>query len=1238
MGNVTFSGTKRFKVLRKLGEGGMGAVYECHDVETQSKVALKTLLFADAVTLLRFKDEFRQFQHVSHPNLVSLGELVEEDGLWFFTMELIRGTDFVSHVRVDQEYAKAESATANTVAVGRAVRGSARGSGSANVDHVSLRDALGQLAKGLICLHEAGKVHRDVKPSNVLVADDGRVVVLDFGIAMDMSRREQLTRSSILGTPAYMAPEQAAGVPVTGAADWYAVGVVLYESLSGRLPHEGTLLRVLDEKQWRTPVDPREHVPQAPEDLSRLAMQLLSIRPEDRIGGREVLDRLGVKQSARAIPIQSLITRTDTTATAFVGREQELGQLDLGFKDVQDKRAAVAMYVQGESGVGKSILVGRFTERLRVADPDAVILAGACYEHEAVPYKAVDGVVDALSRYLSRIPAKSAAALLPRHPTALAQAFPVLWRVEAFAECPRPRVEIDPIEQRTRVFAALRELLQRLAERHPLVLCIDDLQWADADSLALLGEILRPPDSPALLLVATVRNEGNLPGFRLPTGPVALPTGGRVIEVGRLSEDDSRELVETLARRVGSASGVDVDTIIREAQGHPLFLNELVRYHSGNVIEGSTRPVALEEALWARIEALDESSRRLLEVVALAPAAMMQATATRAADIEGAEATKHVKRLKAAHLVRTTGGTRGTDLIEPYHGRVGDAVRSNLDAAARRALHRRIALVMETSGLQEAEKLAVHWREAGDLQRAADFAQKAAERADLALAFDRAANYFRMALDLAAPEGKERRTLLVHWGNALANGGRSQEAAEAFRSAAEGATPVEARELARRSAENLLRSGHIDDGLSELRRVLEAVNLSYPETTRSVIASLLWSKTKLGLRGLSFDPKLESRIAPDVLARIDACWAATTGLWVVDQLRGVEFLYRHLLMAFDAREPTRVVRGLAFHAIATVAMGAKARPTSRKILELAHARSNELGTPYTKALLAQAEGTVGYLVGDWNHALEHGRVAIDLLRNTCRGVAWELATTRQLLFWSLAFTGKLQELSGLSGSNLRETLEAGDHYAAMSIRSGLPNVVWLMEDDPTRARLEADAAIAVWSKAGVFLQHLMDLVAQVNIDLYQGATGKAWERVRTARKSLDEAGILRVEFNRILFLDVEGRAALASAQAAPPAERKPYVEVAHRAAKALSSENVPWARALAAPMRAGLAKLEGNVDAAKKAAAVAIAALRESQLHLYASAVALVADVPGEEEARRLFERELVRHPAILARIFFPAW
>src|SRR4051812_42940390 len=147
--SVAFGGTERFEIRSRIGEGAVGAVYEAFDRERGVAVALKALRLMSADSLLSLKTEFRSVQDLRHPNLVSLGELFEADGTWFFTMELVRGTHFTSYVRPDGDRA----------------------------DEARLRAALAQLVDGVRALHAAAKVHCDIKPSNVLVTGDGRVVV-----------------------------------------------------------------------------------------------------------------------------------------------------------------------------------------------------------------------------------------------------------------------------------------------------------------------------------------------------------------------------------------------------------------------------------------------------------------------------------------------------------------------------------------------------------------------------------------------------------------------------------------------------------------------------------------------------------------------------------------------------------------------------------------------------------------------------------------------------------------------------------------------------------------------------------------------------------------------------------------------------------------------------------------------------------------------------------------------------
>ena len=183
-------------------------------------------------------------------------------------------------------------------------------------------------------MHDAGQLHRDLKPSNVLVTGQGRVVVLDFGLAAELgpSGLHQSSATEILGTAAYMSPEQAAGEPVSPASDWYSVGAILYQALTGRPPFLGPPLDVLIQKQSIDPPAPRELVPGTPEDLNALCTDLLRRSPELRPTGRDVLRRLGI--DARGADPPGLQPPHPTRPAPLVGRAVQLECLEAAFADV----------------------------------------------------------------------------------------------------------------------------------------------------------------------------------------------------------------------------------------------------------------------------------------------------------------------------------------------------------------------------------------------------------------------------------------------------------------------------------------------------------------------------------------------------------------------------------------------------------------------------------------------------------------------------------------------------------------------------------------------------------------------------------------------------------------------------------------------------------------------------------------------------------------------------------------
>ncbi len=562
------------------------------------------------------------------------------------------------------------------------------------VNVARLRSALLQAASGIRALHAAGKLHRDIKSSNVLVTKSDRVVLLDFGLVTELDLAEGDQSMALAGTPTYMSPEQGAGQPVSQASDWYSFGVMLYESLTGRSPFAGSSAEILREKQIREPKPPRELASGIPEDLDELCCELLRRDPGRRPDGAEILRRLGGPLAHAESP-----TSRSDVAGPFVGRQRHLERLLEAFRKAEQGQA-VTVALHGESGVGKSALVRRFLDTLRASQP-VVILAGRCYERESVPYKALDSLMDGLSNHLKRLPFARAEALMPRDVLALARLFPVLRRVEAVAGARRRVLEIRDVQElRRRAFGAFRELAARLAEESPLVLFIDDLHWGDVDSAAMLEELMRPPESPPLLLIVAYRSE------EAATSPALLKLlpqrlgspEWREIEVDRLDPEDARDLARALLADSRRETEALAESVARESSGNPFFLSELARSARG---EGEDEPIVvsadkdreaaitLDRVIRARVSRLSPGAKRFLEMVAVAGRPVRFDVIRDAAEPDPRENV--VQGLRIGHLIRTR-ETETREEIETYHDRIREAVADGLSPQELKARHQRLAV------------------------------------------------------------------------------------------------------------------------------------------------------------------------------------------------------------------------------------------------------------------------------------------------------------------------------------------------------------------------------------------------------------------------------------------------------------------------------------------------------------------------------------------------------------------
>ncbi len=1194
-----FQGTERFAIQQRLGAGAFGVVYRAFDRDRGGCVALKTLRRADVEALYRLKQEFRSLQGIAHPNLVALHELLEDAGQWFFTMELVEGTNFLDHVwgvaaSVPTPTPSPEAAAATTRSndtapdEGSAVSAKPSPPSPPLVHHVPLnsdrlRVALRQAVEGTRALHAAGKLHRDIKPSNVLVSSEGRVVLLDFGLVTELGGAHLDRSLSLVGTPSYMSPEQGTGRPVTAASDWYSLGVVLYQALTGRRPFEGDFIEMMWEKQHHEPAAPGDLALGLPEDLDRLCQDLLRADPAERPTGDQILHRLG-----GAKPRRSTASATATARPApFVGRESHLVALQAAYDAARGGHAAV-VFVSGGSGMGKTALVRRFLDGLR--SEDAVVLSGRCYERESVPYKAFDSLIDSLSQHLKRMPSAQAEAILPRDILALARLFPVLRRVEAIAGARRRVLEIpDSQELRRRAFGALRDLFGRMADQKPLVLFIDDLGWGDVDSAALLGELLRQPDPPPLLLVGAYRSED------AETSPLLKALGpGRAIEsgeareivVGELSPAEAQDLAAALLADARPAAS-NAEAIARESGGNPLFIDELVRYVRENAdeprrtrtSEGEPSDATIARVIQARLRLLPEEAHRLLEIAAVAGQPVSLAVARQAAGLPSAD--EAAAALRHGHLVRTRSSERG-DEIEPYHDRIREAVVANLSADRLRLLHRRLAMALESSDASDPETLALHFQEAGETERAAVYAQTAAARASEALAFDRASRLYRLAIDLGAAEERTvRKDLYVRLGDALVNAGRGVDAAQAYLTAAEGAKAARALELRRRAADQFLRSGHLDEGIPLLEAILARQGLKIFDTPFRTIVSFLYHRLLIRLRGLEFVERDVSEVPDEELFRIDTCWTVTIGLANVNPARAKDFQSRHLLLALKAGEPYRAALALLNEAGYSATSGSRTKERTDRVARKAMALAERVGEPHAIAMSHMVGSLVAYLEGRWRTSWNDAQKAEEILRERCKGVTWEIDFTHIFSLRALSYLGEIKELSYRLPAMIMEARERDDLLAAATLRIRLSYLALLAADEPAKARENLRDAIAQWSHKGFQSQHFFAMMAETEIALSLGEGGPARTLLTENWRSLERSRLLGLQVFRVEWRHLLARSALAAVVEGAQTESTPkLLQSAEREAQRIEREGAPWAPPLAALVRAGAAASRGEAKTA----------------------------------------------------------
>jgi hypothetical protein len=949
-------------------------VYEVVDGERGIRVALKALSGMAPDGLLRLRDDFRGLRDLRHPNLVALHELTEDEGQWFFTMELVEGVDLLSWVRP------------------AASRGA--------VDPSRLRAAFGQVALALAFLHRSGTAHGGVKASNAIVTAEGRVVVLDYGIAPPASR----------------------GAPAGAAEDWHAFGLLLDQAMAAGAS------------------------PAPSPDLHALRDRLLASDPAARPAGAEVLAALGVAGEG---DLSGAFAAHAAHLHGFVGRSAERSEIARAFGAAREQIAGVV--VIGVSGIGKSALVTRAAGELRDRT-SAVVLRGRCHEGESLPFSAFEGVVEGLMSHVHGSPGTVRQRVAVAGLNALAHVFPVLEALPELENVPPARGR----DVRGRAFAAMKAWLKSLGTHAPVILVIDDVQWADADSVALLEDLGRAP-SPPMLVLLTAR-----PGDGASEWPAVAALGSerRSLRLRGLSSDEVGALIEAIEAEGGASSGLQVNALVRATGGHPMFVEELVRYARYAGMDPSARRAVLDDALRQRVERLELDVRDVLSVIAVAGVPTAVAAIAMASRLEPVPFARALTSLANDRLARVT-GTQASAVVEPYHDRVRESVYAQLTEETRRHLHARLAEGLQRTGAAP-EALVGHYQRAGQLSLAAECARKAAERMEATLAHARAASFYALAIELGAPSGAARTGLLLRLGESLGRAGRPMESAEAFLEAAatEGASEDERFELERGATEQLLAGGFLDEGRELARRLLGAVGVTLPTGTLRVLGSLAWHQW-WARRAPADAPPSPDAGSPAAARRLDVRWTVGACLTLVDPPVGALLLSSGLREALRHGDGLRRARALCAASLSESAQGDVSH--AARFMEAAARAADVDGSDLARfyALLARA----GYLFlarRDTQGCLEPLASAESLWRAAGRGGAWETVVLEQYSSWALWWTGDLAAFRARWEAGRREAHLHGHRYRETYLRVAFP-YPHLIDDRPALARAEVAEAAAQWS-------------------------------------------------------------------------------------------------------------------------------------------------------------------------------
>ncbi|MBI2570321.1 MAG: tetratricopeptide repeat protein [Candidatus Schekmanbacteria bacterium] len=997
-----------YRVEALLGKGGCGVVYRATHAQNGHDAAVKRVELNDSAAVASLRREIRILGRIAHPAIVPILEHGTDGGLPWYAMALLAGRPLGQHcdaVAKRPRTARIGSGRWWTRWLAAEVAGEEVGSAASEPDSGTAPGESGRplppavlqrlltlilrLCSPLSYLHGEGIVHRDLKPQNVIVCEGDRPVIVDFGLIARFggeapnlagwTREEIDDLETAVGTPAYMAPEQIRGELVDARADLYALGCILYEVITGRLPFIArSAYDLLDLHLHAPPIPPSRLTAGIPESLDALVLRLLAKDPRHRLGYADYVARALIENGAIA-PSPDAETpgpaaRTYLYRPGYVDRH---GTSDTLLRRVRSLRNGPGglVLVTGESGIGKTRLALEVVRNARSGSDEALVFASSCAppapgtdrrHSQAVgaPLESLRPVLRAIGDCCRSCGETETRRILGAGAAVLAALEPDLQLLPGQRQRPKP-AELPPPAARTRIKSAMASVFANLAAIAPVLLVLDDLQWADPLTVELLTHLVRHRwlEKSAILVLGTLRREEATPAL------AALLAAPAVDEIQVQSMD--APAVAFMIRDIlalEKAPEQFAGMLVRHTEGNPFFVGEYLRLAAEEALLTRTAggtwhlslaepndtageavlplPRSLRTVLLRRLQGLSAGGRALAEIAAVAGRAFSAALLERLAEVEGAPVEATGELLARGILQEAPA------LLSFGHDKIREVIYDEIRVRRRARLHRRVAAELAAGGSAIGERdpaqVGYHWERGKRREEAQACYLEAARKAKGEYALESADELFRACLRLTRGRG-ERAAIEAELAlDVLCIQARYREAL---------ALQMRALATARRIGDARL----VGASLAGIASCL--LDLGKPEEALAKAAEALAVERRRGATDM------EAR----VLRRIGAI------AWSRGDLAGAERAFRQALDHFLRLGDRPFVCGTGNNLAVVLQQqgrGEESLAVNRKSLALAR----ELGDRRLEATLLLNEAGALWELGDLTAALAAGEQALALLR------------------------------------------------------------------------------------------------------------------------------------------------------------------------------------------------------------------------------------------------------------------